>query len=233
MKTLTKRKPGAGKPRRNGSVPPAVSDAAIRDGTGAWSAGLWNDAHAVLVGRMAGLMPQIDELMGDLTARLLGDAGGPGRTIFRGLAGDAQRMQVLHALRADGPRGGKGEEIGAALARYAAARRRWRACVNGLWYTHDNGRTFLAAPGGVDAATFLVAREVKTVDLEADLARLTELGATLPRLAQAQGKARASASAPRAVPTNRQPETARKGRAAARGEAGTRRRRTGQGDFAD
>ena len=236
MKTLAKRKPGADKAGRredDGARPPV---AAIKDGTGAWSAGLWSDAQAVLLGRIAGLMPQVDEMMADLTARLLGDAVLPGRTIFRGLSGDEQRVKVLRALIAHGPADAGAIGIDEAIAGYAGARRRWRAYLHGLWYTHENGRTFLAAPGGADAATFLVAREVKTVELEAELARLTELGATLPRLL----RPRATAGTPVAKPRGgsqkrRQPEAARAGRKAPKGEAAALRRHapgTRPSDFA-
>jgi hypothetical protein len=225
MKTLTKRKPSAEKAGRRGddARPPA---AAIKDGTGAWSAGLWSETHAALLGRIAGLMPQVDELMADLTARLLGDAALPGRTIFRGLAGDEQRMKVLRALLGQAPGNANRADIEAAIAGYQGARRRWRAYLHGLWYTHENGRTFLAAPGGADAATFLVAREVKATELEAELARLTALGAALPRLARAQRAGRAPTPVPRAAPgKRRQPEVAKAGRPAAKGEAGMQGRR--------
>ena len=188
MKTLTKRKPGAGKAGRLRDDPRPPS--AIKDGSGAWSAGLWNETHAALLGRIAGLMPQVDELMADLTARLLGDACASGRTIFRGLAGEAQRVAVLRALLGPAPGNLNRDEIDAAIAGYQGARRRWRAYLHGLWYTHEIGRTFLAAPGVADAATFLVAREVKTTELEAELERLTALGATLPRLVGTKAAAR-------------------------------------------
>ena len=229
MKTLTKRKPAAGKAGRRGNGaagPAAVPRCAITDGSGAWSAGLWSEAHAALLGRIAGLMPQVDELMADLTARLLGDAALPGRTIFRGLAGDAQRVTVLRALLGQAPGSAKADDIEAAIAGYQGARRRWRAYLHGLWYTHENGRTFLAAPGGADAATFLVAREVKTAELEAELARLTALGATLPRLARAQTAGRAPVAKPRIVPGKRkEPEAAKAARPAPKGEAAQRRKR--------
>lgn len=229
MKTLTKRKPLTEKTGRSGNGEAAsvvAPDASIKDGSGAWSAGLWSETHAALLGRIAGLMPQVDELMADLTARLLGDAALPGRTIFRGLAGDAQRVTVLRALVGQAPGDANRDDIETAVARYQGARRRWRAYLHGLWYTHENGRTFLAAPGGADAATFLVAREVKATELEAELARLTALGATLPRLAPPQRAGRAPTATHRAAPgKRRQPEVAKAGRPAPKGETGTRRRR--------
>jgi hypothetical protein len=222
MKTLTKRKPSAEKAgrRRDDARPPS----AIKDGSGAWSAGLWSESQAALLGRIAGLMPQVDDLMADLTARLLGDAGLPGRTIFCGLAGDAERVAVLRGLLGKVPGNAERDDIETAIDRYHGARRRWRAYLHGLWYTHENGRTFLAAPGGSGAATFLVAREVKAAELEAELARLSALGTTLPGLASAQRPGRAPAP-PRAVPgKRRQPEAAKTGRAAPKGEAGKRRK---------
>ena len=232
MKTLTGRKAAANDTRRQGD--PRPSAATIRDGSGEWSAGLWNEAHAALLGRIAGLMPQVDELMGDLTGRLIGDASLPGRTILRGLASDAQRVRVLRALVEEGRESvANAGHIESAVAGYAAARRRWRAYIHGLWYTHENGRTFLAAPRGIDAATFLVAREVKIAELEGELAKLSALGAVLPRL---QGRRRAPEPTPRAEPAKpRRLELARVGRAAPKGAEGTRRPRTPgarPGDFA-
>lgn len=225
MKTLTKRKPGAGKAGRSRDEVARPPAAAIRDGSGAWSAGLWNEAHAALLGRIAGSMPQVEDLMADLTARLLGDPAMPGRTVFRGLASDGERVRVLRALLEQAPANiAKGAEFDAAIAGYAGARRRWRAYLHGLWYTHENGRTFLAAPGGTDAATFLVAREVKTAELKAELARLTELGAALVRLTRPE----AAGQAPSARRAARMPPVAEKGRSkrtAPRREAGQRGRR--------
>ena len=56
MKTLTKRKPVAGKAGRrsdDGAGPPA---AAIRDGSGAWSAGLWSETHATLTSEQSAML---------------------------------------------------------------------------------------------------------------------------------------------------------------------------------
>jgi hypothetical protein len=220
MKKLTKRTPRAAKSARLGDGGATAPHVSIRDGTGAWSAGLWNEAHAALVGRIAGLMPQVDELMGDLTARLLGDGALPGPTIFRGLAGEDERMTVLRALAARRSGSARGN-LDDAIAGYGAARRRWRAYLRGLWYTHENGRTFLAAPGG-DAATFLVAREVRAAELEAQLARLSELGATLPRLVPPQAALATPASTPRGASQSREPEAAKPRRPAPKREAGKR-----------
>ena len=162
MKTLTKKRPEAGGDK-------AGRASKTRNLSGAYSTGLWNDAHAALLGKIAGSMPQVEELMIDLTALLLGDAAMPARPIFRGLAGDEARVNVLRALLERGEANTKkGPAFDAAIAGYAGARRRWRAYIQGLWYTHENGRTFLAAPSG-DAASFLVAREVKMAELEAEL----------------------------------------------------------------
>lgn len=228
MKTRMKRRPGAAPSRRSRErAGPAPGKDAIRDGSGAWSAGLWNDAHAAILGRIAGSMPQIDELMGDLTARLLGDAGMAGRTVFRGLANDEQRLKVLRALLEEAPGNiGEGDEFDAAMAAYAGARRRWRAFIHGLWYTHENGRTFLAAPGAADAATFLVAREVKTAELEAELGRVTALGTTLARLARAPVTGMAPKTATRTARSRRRaPEPGRAKRVAPQRTSGQRGKR--------
>ena len=168
-------------------------------------------------------MPQVEELMIDLTALLLGDPAMPARPIFRGLAGEAARVNVLRALLERGPvNTRKGPAFDAAIAGYAAARRRWRAYIHGLWYTHENGRTFLAAPTG-DAASFLVAREVKTAELEAELDRLNELTETLLKLVQPEVKMRAPATKPR--DTRPAPEAGKAKQPAPKKEAGMRRRR--------
>jgi hypothetical protein len=226
MKTLTKRKPGADKAGRRGDIGGRLPAAAIRDGSGAWSAGLWNEENAALLGRIAGSMPQVEDLMADLTARLLGDPAMPGRAVFRGLAGDTERVKVLRTLLEQAPANiAKGADFDTAISGYAGARRRWRAYLHGLWYTHENGRTFLAAPGGSDAATFLVAREVRTAELQAELARLTELGAALVRLTRPEAAARAPAAAPPGAKRKpRPPEAGKAGRAAPKREAGKRRR---------
>lgn len=219
MKTLKK--------RSDARVPKGGRAGGKRDMSGAWSAGLWNDAHAALLGKIAGSMPQVEELMTDLTARLLGDQGAAGRAVFRGLAGDEPRLRVLRLLLEHGTANiGKGADFDAAIAGYAAVRRRWRAYVHGLWYTHENGRTFLAAPGGAEAASFLVAREVKTAELEAELARLAGLNATLLRLVRPE--VTMSTPSPRpdgARRTRRTPEAGRAKRAAPKRETGQRRKR--------
>lgn len=227
MKTLGKRKASGRTTARHGSARASeLPAAAIKDDSGAWSAGLWNEAHAALLGRIAGSMPQVEDLMADLTARLLGDPAMPGRAVFRGLASDGERVRVLRALLEDTPGNiAKGADFDAAIAGYAAARRRWRTYVHGLWYTHENGRTFLAAPGRADAATFLVAREVRTAELTAELARLTELGAALVRLTRPEAAERASAATPGGVQgRRRRPVAAKAGRAAPKREAGKRRK---------
>jgi hypothetical protein len=230
MKTLKKRNPAAGKPDSGTSrrAAPAASAKALRDGSGAWSAGLWSETHAALVGRIVGAMPQVEELMADLTARLLGDQGAAGRAVFRGLAGDEQRLRVLRALLEQGTANvAKGGDYDAAIACYAAERRRWRAYVHGLWYTHENGRTFLAAPGGAEAASFLVAREVKTAELDMELARLNDLNAALLRLVRPEVTIR-TPPAPRPDGPRRTrrapPEAGRAKRPAPKREAGQRRK---------
>jgi len=229
MKTLRKRKPATGSRSSgtSGLSAPAASAKALRDGSGAWSAGLWNDAHAALLGKIAGTMPQVEDLMSDLTVRLLGDQGVAGRAVFRGLAGDEQRLRVLRALLEHGMANvAKGADFDTAIARYAAARRRWRAYIHGLWYTHESGRTFLAAPGGAEAASFLVAREVKTAELDMELAKLADLNATLLRLVRPEVTMHAP-PAPRpdgARRTRRAPEAGRAKRPAPKREAGQRRK---------
>jgi hypothetical protein len=178
MATRTTRKGGAGNAAPQGATPRedarTSAGKAIRDDTGKWSAGLANEAQAARLGRIAGLMPQIDQLAADLAGRMRGGAGTGYNTTFHA-AGDVQRLAMLReAAAAPG--------LDSAIADYAAARVGWRAYVHGLWYTHENGRTFLAAPDGGDAATFLVAREVKPAELVAALARLDALGRALPKL---------------------------------------------------
>src|SRR5262245_16835070 len=193
--------------------------------SGAYSAGLWNDVYAAFLGRIAGSMPQVEELMIDLTALLLGDPAMPARPIFRGMAGEEARTRMLRALLERGPvNTRKGPAFDATITSYAAARRRWRAYVHGLWYTHENGRTFLAAPAG-EAASVLVAREVKAAELAAELDRLNELTETLLKLTQPVVKVRGPLTKPRGKrATRRTPEVGRKKRAAPKREPGIRRR---------
>ena len=199
MKTMTKKRPDAGAPKAG------QADGA-RNLSGAYSTGLWNDAHAALLGKIVGSMPQVEELMIDMTALLLGDAGMPARPIFRGIAGDEARVNVLRALLERGETNTKkGPAFDAAIAGYAGARRRWRAYIQGLWYTHENGRTFLAAPTGT-AASFLVAREVKTAELEAELDRLNELTETLLAIVQPAVKMRTPTVGRGGVRKTRPPE---------------------------
>ena len=152
----------------------------------------------------------------------------PARSIFRGMAGDEARVKVLRALleRAE-TNTRKGPQFDAAIAGYAAARRRWRAYVHGLWYTHENGRTFLAAPTG-DAASFLVAREVKTAELEAELDRLGELTGTLLAIVQPAVKMRKPAPPKKRSGTRRGMATARPGKAKIAAPVGESRQRRSQ-----
>jgi len=220
MKTLTKKRPEAGGDK-------AGRASKTRNLSGAYSTGLWNDAHAALLGKIAGSMPQVEELMIDLTALLLGDAAMPARPIFRGLAGDEARVNVLRALLERGEANTKkGPAFDAAIAGYAGARRRWRAYIQGLWYTHENGRTFLAAPSG-DAASFLVAREVKTAELEAELDRVSELTEVLLAIVQPAVKMRTPAPDKGAgAKSRRTPEAGRAKRPAPKREPGQPRSRT-------
>ncbi|HET7715760.1 MAG TPA: hypothetical protein VFK86_09045 [Bauldia sp.] len=217
MKTLRKKRPDAAQPR---SDRPKQE----RNVSGAWQAGLWNDHHAALLGKIAAAMPQVEELATDLAAQLLGEPALPGRTIFRGLAGEATRLKVLRALLDGAGAGGRRRAIDAAVSDYAAARRKWRSLLHGLWYTHENGRTFLAAPSGDEAASFLVAREVKTTELEAELARLTALTEALLGLAHPGARIRTPARDGRGA-ARRQSEKGRAKRTAPKREAGKRRRR--------
>ena len=143
------------------------------------------------------------------------------------MAGDEARVGVLRALlERTETNTRKGPGFDAAIDQYAAARRRWWIYVHGLWYTHENGRTFLAAPTG-DAASFLVAREVKTAELEAELDRVSELTEALLGIVQPAVKMRKPARRPDSGPkTERVPEPARAKRAAAKREPGMRRGRT-------
>lgn len=221
MKTLMKKRPETGPAKAGRPEGP-------RNLSGAYSAGLWNDSHAALLGKIAGSMPQVEELMIDLTALLLGDPAMPARSIFRGIAGDEARVKVLRALleRAE-TNTRRGPKFDAAIAGYAAARRRWRAYVHGLWYTHANGRTFLAAPTG-DAASFLVAREVKTAELEAELDRLEELTGTLLAIVQPAVKMRRPAPPKKRSGTRRGMATARPGKAKIVAPVGELRQRRSQ-----
>jgi hypothetical protein len=201
---------------------PAVAKGGLRDDTGAWRAELGSEAHAAQLGRIVGMMPQVEALAIDLAARLLGRRDLPARTIYRGLADEAARLELLAVLARRGP--GADERV-AAVARYAAARKRWQAYVTGLWYTHDSGRAFLAPPDIADAA-FRVAREVKTTELAGVVKQLGELSETLTRLSQRPAKARAKPEAtPRpAAPSPRHPvEAARTKRSAPLREPGKRR----------
>ncbi len=206
--------------RKRAARPPAAvakpePEPAKRNLSGSYAAGLWNDAHAALVGKIAAALPEIEELMVDLTALLLGDPAMPGRQIFRGLATDEGRVRALKALleRAS-VNAGKGPEFDEVIDAYAAARKRRNAYVMGLWYTHRNGRTFLAEPTTDHAYSFVVAREVKTEELQADLAAVTALTEKLLRIVhpgvtmRGPGRARPPEDAPRQAPPQAEARTA-------------------------
>lgn len=214
MKTLTRRRPA-------GEAPEVGRAADRRNLSGAYAAGLWSEAQAALLGRIAGAMPQVEELAAELAEVLLGGAA-PAGQMFRALPDD-ERIAALRSLAAAAGSGSKrAAEIDAAIAGYAAARRRWGTLRDGLWYTHEGGRTFLAAPAR-DAASFLVAREVKVADLEADLARVTALTGRLLRLTRPNVAMRrpAAGAAPKEP---RAPEAGRAKRAAPKRVPGKRRR---------
>ena len=177
---MTKGTRQAGKAAARKPGPAAAKDG-LRDDSGAWAAGLRSDAHAALLGRIVGMMPQVEAVASDLAARLLGRGDLAARTILRGLADDAARLDLLDLLAR---RGAGADERTAAVARYAAARKRWQSYVGGLWYTHDSGRAFLAPPDTAGSAAFRVAREVKPAELAAEAKRLIELSETLARLAE-------------------------------------------------
>jgi hypothetical protein len=218
MKALTKRRPGA-------DAPKAGRAEGKRNLSGDYAAGLWSDEQAALLGRIAGTMPQVEELMAELVGMHLGGGDAPGQ-MFRALPDDEGRVKTLRTLsEAVGIDGGTAPGIDAAVGEYAAARGRWRAYRDGLWYTHEGGRTFLAAPAR-DATSFLVAREVKPAELEADLARVTALTEQLLRLTRSEVRVRKPpASRNGTTMARRGPEPARAKRPAPQREPGKRRRR--------
>ena len=93
-------------------------------------------------------------------------------------------------------------------------------------------QTYVRLPDGIDppprpdrepAPTFLVAREVKTPELEAAFQRLTELTETLIKLTASEEVPRPPPAGRAALRTRRVPKAGRAKRPAPKGEAGQRR----------
>ena len=217
--TKRESKPGARKPG------PAAAGEGLHDDTGAWRGGIASEAHAALLGRIVGMMPQAEAAAIDLAARLLARSDLAARTLYRGLADEAARLDLLAALAR---RGSGAEARVAAVTRYAAARKRWHAYVSGLWYSHDSGHAFLAPPDTAESAAFRVAREVRTNELAAAVKELGELCETLEGLAQRPTPSRKRPPTRRrpvaAAPTGHPAEAARAKRSAPLREAGKRGR---------
>lgn len=157
-----------GIPKPKGRPPSALN--------GHYASGLWNDELAALVGRIATMLPQIEETMIDFLGLLLGGNHMPSRQIFRAIIGEEIRIKVLRSLLEHASiNKDKGQEFDEVIDLFASVKNKRNTLVHGLWYTHESGRAFIAEPTTEHSFAFFDTREVRKAELLEDLKRMGDL----------------------------------------------------------
>jgi hypothetical protein len=142
---------------------------------GVFTAGIYNEEIAALVGRIVAELPHVEEHMIAIMALLLGHSAAPARQIFRSLNSEDARVKVMRALLETYPGNlDKGQEYDDLIDLFVEIKNRRNAYSHGLWQTHSSGRTFLAEPTADEYPSFLAQREIKKGELIHGLDRIAE-----------------------------------------------------------
>jgi hypothetical protein len=136
---------------------------------GTYSAGLWSDRHALLLGQIASYWVLVEEKMIEILRDLLG--GGkevPARQIFRSMVSNDARRKLLLTLLEQAPinrdKDGFYDDV---IEKFQRLSRRRNTYIHGLWQTYQDNRTAYLSARSTDEFHFIDIRKVPVSELEA------------------------------------------------------------------
>jgi hypothetical protein len=155
-----------------------LSDSSWHSPEGKYEAGLLNGACAQKIGEITTYWPQLEEMMIQVLARLLGDPEAPARQVFHSMYTSRYRVNAMRALLTKSRiNEHKGKAYDDVIDEFENIGKKRNDYVHGLWYTHTaTGTTFLAKPSDSDLGlSFLERREVPLHELESVVNRMNKL----------------------------------------------------------
>jgi hypothetical protein len=141
---------------------------------------LWDEKSALLIGQLATYWPLVEDRMIGILGDLLGYAAslgenGPPRQIFRSILSNRARITLMQSLL-ERSAINRDKEIfyDEVLSEFGKLNGKRNGYLHGIWYTHEDGRTYLSERS-IDDFHFLDAREVKYEEIHSVFLRMESL----------------------------------------------------------
>lgn len=155
---------------------------------GAYNSGIYDQYILMRLGAICGIWTHIEEAMINFFSFLLGDKGGASRPVLRSIVNQEARIKVMRGVLENTwytiNLSEACDDLVDEFSKVTALRNRY---VHGLWFTHQDGNTYLRSPS-VDYWDFSNTRRVTTKELDNFIARLYALHEEARNLPDAERK---------------------------------------------